>query len=161
MLSIVDVLTDNLGGSIQFLKQAPQLIRVLRVLRVSRLFKLMKSKKLQGIYKIIKTLIFSFPSLLNVMLLLFLLYFIFSVLAVFLFKGSPFDVDFNNDLFNFTDFHHAFITLFRCSTGEDWHRFMYFHGDQDGNFVVSRVFFIFYVFISSIVMLKVFQLVVM
>ena len=154
---------DNAGNSIPFLNQAPQIIRVLRVLRVSRLFKLIRAKQLEGINKIIKTLIFSFPTLMNVLLLLFLIYFIFAVLAVFLFDGMVVaDPNFQNELFNFNDFHHALMTLFRCSTGEDWPTFMYrYSGSSALDVWKSRGFFIFFIFLSSIVMLNVFQLVVM
>ena len=161
LISLLDILLESVGGTQGFIKKAPQYARIIRVLRVSRLFKLMKAKQLQGINRIIKTLVFSFPSLLNVMLLLFLIYFIFSVLAVFLFKSSPYDKDHNNDIWNFNDFHHALVTLFRCSTGEDWHLIMYYHAKQPGKKLVSILFFLFYIFLTSIVMLKVFQLVVM
>ena len=123
----------------------------------------MKAKQLEGINKIIKTLIFSFPSLLNVLVLLFLVYFIFSVLAVFIYSGVVVDdPNFQNELWNFKDFHHALMTLFRCSTGEDWPMFMYLYGKGSSlDKLKSVVFFLIYIFISSIVMLKVFQLVVM
>ena len=161
LISLLDILLGSLGGSKGILKQAPQYARMIRVLRVSRLFKLMKARQLEGINKIIKTLVFSFPSLLNVLVLLFLIYFVFSVLAVFLFKNAPFDRDYNNEVFNYRDFHHAIVTLFRCSTGEDWHQFMYFHSKQDGKRAISIIFFLSYIFLTAIVMLKVFQLVVM
>jgi hypothetical protein len=152
---------DLQGSTSSFLKIGPQLARIMRVLRVSRLFKLMKSKQLQGLNRIIKTLIFSFPSLMNVFLLLFLLYFIFAVLSVFLFKTAKFHPEFNNELYNFRNFHSAFYTLFRASTGEDWHMFMFTLGENEGMFVVARIFFIFFYFLASMIMLKVFQLVVM
>jgi hypothetical protein len=121
----------------------------------------MKSKHLQGINKVIKTLIFSFPSLLNVLLLLLILYFISSVLAVFLFKEAKYNANYVNPLFNFTNFHSSLISLFRASTGEDWHMFMYTLGENSGMAITSRIFFLIYTFASSIVMLKMFQLVVM
>jgi Ion transport protein len=160
-ISILDILLDTVGGSISFLKSAPQYARVLRVLRVSRLFKLMKSKQFEGVNKIFKTLFFSLPILMNVMVLLLLAYFIFAVLGVFLFKGAPPDQLYNNDVFNFNDFHHAFLTLFRCSTGENWPTFMFFYSNQPGAAIYGRVFWVFFVFFASMVMLKVFQLVVM
>ena len=159
------MIMDQFFSSVGFLKQAPQYARMLRVLRVSRLFKLMKAKQLEGINKIIKTLIFSLPSLMNVLVLLFLIYFIFSILAWFFFKDVPVaDIGFKNDIYNFSNFHSSLITLFRCSTGEDWPTFMYLYGDNPSDsfaYAKSRAFFLFYIFLSSIVMLKVFQLVVM
>jgi hypothetical protein len=164
LLSIVDFIMDQQGSSTGFLSKAPQFARLLRVLRVSRLFKLMKAKQLKGINKIIKTLLFSFPSLMNVLVLLFLLYFIFSVLAVYLFEGTPHMPELGQqaELFNFDNFHMALITLFRCSTGEDWPTFMYHYGQDSAlDSLKSRLFFLTYIFLSSTVMLQVFQLVVM
>lgn len=154
---------DQAGGSIPLLSKAPQLVRVLRVLRVSRLFKLVRSKQLEGINKIIKTLIFSIPSLMNVLVLLFLIYFIFSVLSVFLFSGIKIDdPNFQNELYNFDNFHMALMTLFRCSTGEDWPSFMYLYGGTDPiDQLKARAFFLIFIFLSSTVMLNLFQLVVM
>ena len=64
------------------------------------------------------------PSLINVGALLLLVFFIYSVLGVFIFKdvktGAVID-KYNN----FTNFGYAMITLFRCSTGEDWFKFMF------------------------------------
>lgn len=159
----MDFILDQAGGSIPVLSQAPQLVRVLRVLRVSRLFKLVRAKQLEGINKIIKTLIFSFPSLMNVLILLFLIYFIFSVLAVFLFSGVKInDPDFQNELYNFDNFHLSLMTLFRCSTGEDWPTFMYLYGEGSPlDQLKARGFFLVFIFLSSTVMLNVFQLVVM
>ena len=158
MIGILDFVMDYAGGSLGFLKQFPQFARMLRVLRVSRLFKLMKAKQLEGINKIIKTLIFSFPSLMNVLVLLFLVYFIFSVLAVFVFDGVKVqDPNFQNELWNFNNFHLAFMTLFRCSTGEDWPMFMYLYGSGGGlDSIKSKLFFLIYIFLSSIVMLNLF-----
>jgi hypothetical protein len=162
---LLDLVMDRFFSTISFLKQAPQFARMLRVLRVSRLFKLMKAKQLEGINKIIKTLIFSLPSLMNVLVLLFLIYFIFSILAWFIFKDvNVTDIGFNNNIYNFKNFHNSLMTLFRCSTGEDWPLFMYLYGDNPSDSfaaIKSRAFFLIYIFLSSIVMLKVFQLVVM
>ena len=163
VLSLLDLVLETAGSSISWLKTGPQYARLLRVLRVTRLFKLMKAKQLDGINKIIKTLIFSFPSLLNVLVLLFLVYFIFSVLAVFLFKSEVVtDTYYYNELWNFNNFHLALMTLFRCSTGEDWPGFMYLYtSDSSTSILQARAFFIIYIFLSTTVMLKVFQLVVM
>jgi hypothetical protein len=163
MLSLVDLLMEYIGNSVSFLKVGPQFARVLRVLRVSRLFKLMKAKQLDGINRIIKTLIFSFPSLMNVLVLLFLLYFIFSVLACFLFDNSSVsNPEYNGELWGFRNFHISLMTLFRCSTGEDWPTFMYLYAEEGGwEAAKSKFFFMIYIFLSSTVMLQVFQLVVM
>lgn len=59
----------------------------------------------------------------NVGALLALVYFIFAVLGVFIFKDikTGIIIDQYNNFFNFGS---AFISLFRCSTGESWWYFM-------------------------------------
>ena len=117
-MSVIDIVMDLMGQDfINFLRAGPQLARVLRVLRVSRLFKVMKSKQFDGVFRILQTLIFSLPSLLNVMALLGLVYFIYAVLGVFLFKDAPYDSEYNSEWVSFSNFGHAFLILFRCSTG--------------------------------------------
>lgn len=100
----------------------PQLARVFRVLRVTRLFRLIKS--FEGLQKLIETAIYSLPAMLNVTALLFLVYFIFAILGVFLFGSINSGWVINADN-NFSDFHHSFELLFRCSTGEDWYKIMF------------------------------------
>ena len=121
--SLVDILVTILGSSLSFLRIGPQLIRVVRVLRVTRLFKLVR--KLKGIQKILWVLYLSMPAILNLIALLFLVYFIFSVLAVFLFQNITQGVVINSELVSFRNFGIAMLTLFRCSTGEDWYKIMY------------------------------------
>jgi hypothetical protein len=159
----LDILLDLMGADFtSFLSAGPQIARVIRVLRVSRLFKLIKSESLKGIMKIFKTLAFSFPSLLNVLVLLCLVYFIFAILAVNLFGADlKFNEKYNNEVTNFKNFHNAFIILVGCSTGEDWHLYMFTVGDNDGKYITARVFFLLYIFISDFIMLKMFQSVLM
>jgi hypothetical protein len=160
-VSIFDILMAIMGAKLlSFLRSGPQIARVLRVMRVSRLFKLMKTKALEGINKIIKTIQFAFPSLMNVLSLLVLLYFIFAVLGVFMFKGSPYEELVSNPEVNFDNFLNAFIVLFRCSTGEDWHRFMYHYSDSFSSPMLGRFYFLFYITLSSFIMLNMFTLVV-
>lgn len=121
--SLIDIVVSILGTSLSFLRIGPQLIRVIRVLRVTRLFKLVK--KLKGIQKILEVLWLSMPAIMNLMALLFLVYFIFSVLAVFLFQDVRQGTAIDSHLVNFQNFGIAMLTLFRCSTGDDWYKIMY------------------------------------
>lgn len=122
----------------------------------------MKAKALTGIKKIFKTLIFSLPSLLNVLVLLFLIYFIFAVLAVFLFKNYPVENKaYQTAYFNFNTFHNALLTLFVLSTGEDWPTYMYQYGKSGTDALIAQAFFLVFIFLTTIVMINVFQLVVM
>ena len=123
LASGADIIMDFMQKSLTKARRvAPQLARVLRVLRVSRLFKLVKS--LKELQKIINVVMYSFPKLLNVGTLLFLVYFIYSVLGVYIFAdikaGKVIDTT-----VNFYTFSSALITLFRCSTGENWHLIMF------------------------------------
>ena len=120
--SSVDIVISLLGTSLSFLRIGPQIIRVIRVLRVTRLLKLVRS--LKGIQKILWVLYLSMPAILNLLALLFLVFFIFSVLAVFLFQNVTRGDIIDPDYVNFSNFGNALLTLFRCSTGEDWYKVM-------------------------------------
>ena len=155
-LSIVDICLDYfIKVNLSFLRSAPQIARVLRVLR---LFKLMKRKEFEGLKKILKTVIFGMPALINVLALLSQVYFIFAVLGVFLFEDVPYDSYVNNDIVNFNNFGNALIVLFRCSTGEDWQLFMYHYSDATP--LMGYPYFLFYILLSSFIMLNMFTLVV-
>merc|ERR1719502_466001 len=73
------------------------------------------------------------PSLWNVGAILCLLFYMFSILGVQLFATIQFS-DAYEDHANFRDFPTAFLTLVRCSTGENWNGMMYdmVASDNDG-----------------------------
>ena len=59
--------------------------------------------------------------MLSVFSLLVLVYFIFAIVGVFLFSNVTVGVTGNVDeIYNFSNFGHAFLTMLRCSTGENW-----------------------------------------
>ena len=171
MVSYLDIIFTVAGNSSTFLQSAPVYAKMLRVLRVTRLFKLMKAKQLEGINKIFKTIWFSMPTLLNVFMLMFLNYFIFAILGCFVFDGVKLTVSdtqqtlyYQNEIFNFSNFHSALMLLFRNSTGEDWPAYMFLYSGTTGSLldqIKGQGFYIIFYFISSFVMLEVFQLVVM
>ncbi|EGR32725.1 hypothetical protein IMG5_072530 [Ichthyophthirius multifiliis] len=153
--SIIDIVLNFLGNGISFLRVGPQLIRIVRVLRVTRLLKLVKS--MQGLQKIIDCMVFAFPSLMNVGALLLLVFFIYSVLGVFLFKDVK-QGNIINSYNNFFNFGNAMITLFRCSTGENWQVFMFDCGKTEGSF--SKIYFISFILICTFIMLNLFILII-
>ena len=53
------------------------------------------------------------------------MFFIFSILFVFLFKDIKSGDVLDDSYINFSNFFNAFLTLFRCSTGEDWINIMF------------------------------------
>lgn len=125
--SIIDILMSIfLGNKVAFLKSF-QIIRVLRVLRVTRVLRLVK--QLKGLEKLLQTLKWSLQALGNVLILLMLVFFIFSVLGSYLFSFFYKDhrTKFKNydENFNFDNFYHAFLLVFRSATGENWHLVMF------------------------------------
>ncbi|KAL4505974.1 hypothetical protein ABPG72_013735 [Tetrahymena utriculariae] len=163
--SIIDIILNYSGVlSASFLRIGPQLIRIIRVFRVSRLLKLVKNMK--GLQKLIETLMFSLPSLINVGALLLLVFFIYSILGVFMFKDVKQGVVIDK-YNNFENFGNAMITLFRCSTGENWYQFMFDCGKtsdcvegKDCGSPFSTLFFISFVLICSFIMLNLFILII-
>lgn len=91
----------------------------------------------------IDTAIYALPAVLNVSALLFLVFFIASVLAVFLFRDIT-DGKIVTSENNFSNFHNAFILLFRSSTGEDWYKLMF---DVSRNNRWNILFFLFFIVI--------------
>lgn len=98
----------------------------MRVMRVSRLLRLLN--KFKGLRALVQTITFSLPTLFNISTLLMLVYFMYAILGCFLFytitNGDSTYANFD-DYFNFTNFKCAFLSVFRCSTGESWNYFMF------------------------------------
>lgn len=124
-ISINASLTDGAkvpGGTIATL---------LRILRILRLFRLIKTSK--GLQRMLRTVILALPSLSNVAGVLFLFYFMFSVLGMNVLSGIRYNSGFSNVVgtgnfnadANFDSFGIALITLFRCSTGENYNGIMH------------------------------------
>ena len=111
-----------IGRSYSVLKFEPKLLRIFKVLRLGRIFKL--ARKLTGLRNLAKTLLFTIPSLLNIGSIALIIYFIYANLGCYLFsnikRGNKID-----EFYNFWNFKTSFVTLFRISTGEDWHLFMF------------------------------------
>merc|ERR1719267_332343 len=94
-------------------------IRVFRIFRVMRMFRL--AKHFAGLRKMASVLLVSLPSIINVGSLLVLFYFMFGILGCSFFKDVPQDGDGITRHSNFGNLGFAMLTLFRISTGEDWH----------------------------------------
>lgn len=104
---------------------------VIRIFRIARLFKLLRF--LKGLNKIFMALLLSLPKLLNVLLILLLLLTLYAILGVSIFSTAK-RGDSLNTHGNFQDFIWAFITLFRCSTGEAWNEIMHDLAKTDTDF---------------------------
>jgi hypothetical protein len=160
-LSIADFFLGILGiSSNSKIAIGPQIARALRIIRITRLFELFKSKHMEAFMKLINTLIFSLPTILNVFALLLVIYFIFAVIGCFIFKNADLPSEFDSAVLNFHNFHMGLLTLFRLSTGEDWPLVMYNYGESKGNYLIARIYFMVYIFITTFVMLNLFELVI-
>lgn len=94
----------------------------------------------------------------NVLSLLILIFFIYSILGVFLFNNIPFN-DIIDSHTNFNNFSSAMVTLFRISTGEDWHLIMHQCIVSKG-MIESSLYFISFVTLTSLIMLNLFVMVI-
>ena len=105
----------------------------LKLFRLIRLKRLIDTKPLRLMKRIVDTLKFSFPTILNMLMLLLMNYLLFALVACYLFDKTVVSKDYENEIYGFRNFHVALITLFRCSTGEDWPSVMYAFGDSPWN----------------------------
>jgi len=119
--SLMDVLMDV--GLVPDGGPIISVIRVFRIFRVMRMFRL--AKHFSGLRKMASVLLVSLPSIINVGSLLMLFYFIFGVLGCSFFKDVPQDGEGITRHTNFKNLGFAMLTLFRISTGEDWHTIMH------------------------------------
>jgi hypothetical protein len=95
---------------------------IIRTFRVGRILRLVKSA--QSLRILFATLVMTLPSLWNVGAILCLLFYMFSILGVQLFATIHFGDAYEAHA-NFRSFPTAFLTLVRCSTGENWNGMMY------------------------------------
>lgn len=94
-----------------------------RLVRVARLFKLLNRG--EAIRTLLWTFLKSFQALPWVTLLILMVFFVFAVVGMQLFGKIELNehtyIDRNN---HFQTFPYAVVLLFRCATGEDWHKVM-------------------------------------
>jgi hypothetical protein len=95
---------------------------LLRIFRVARIIRLVRTSR--GILLLFRTLIVSLPALANVGIILVLLLFIFAIIGMNLFAGVRRN-DNLNEVANFDSFFTAMLTLFRCSTGENFNSILH------------------------------------
>ena len=81
-------------------------------------------KTSKGLKKLLKALWLSLHSIANIGMILYLIFFSFTVAGMDLFGNITSGSYFNHDG-NFTTFYLGFMTLFRCSTGENWNGLMH------------------------------------
>ncbi len=98
-----------------FLPAAGSLVTMLRLLRLLRVLKLLKA--LPALAVIVNALIMGLSSIGFIGVILLLVFYLFAILGMILFK--------DNDPWHFGTLHTSILTLFRCSTLEDWTDVMY------------------------------------
>ena len=159
LVSLIDWIVNNVDGiDASFLKSF-QIIRVLKVLTVSRVLRLIKA--LKGLEKLIQTLQWSISALVNVLYLTIIIYCIFALVGCYLYDGDKYEnfkdkFVYVNEYFNMDNFINAYLLIFRCSTGENWHNIMMemaFKEDGRGE-GYSIIFFIVGNFITAIILLN-------
>lgn len=95
---------------------------VIRAFRIGRIFKLFRHLKSLNI--IFQTLLISLPAMTNVGGLLLLLLYIYSIVAMFLFAEIKDNYPLNGNI-KFDSIGYSLLTMFRASTGENWHEVMH------------------------------------
>jgi len=91
------------------------IVAVFRLLRLLRVFKL--AKQLKQLRIIVEALISGFSSMSYICLILMIFFYVYGIVGMLLFQS--------NDPIHFGYLHVAILSLFRCSTMEDWTDIMY------------------------------------
>ena len=119
LVSAVDIVADSWAILDESHVLQPTFLRILRLLRILRTMRAIKSSR--GLRTLLTTLFTSLPALANVLSVFLLIEFSYSVLGMHLFRHVKW-ADPNAD---FCTFSAAFLTMFRCATGEGWNSLMH------------------------------------
>ena len=168
-----------LGSVLGWIFTVGPVTTVLRVLRVARVFRLVRMNR--GLLVLFRTLLLSLPALFNVGVVLGIVFFIFTVVGMNIFSGIRYSAaaagasseaagsgSYGPNA-NFDSFWGTALTLFRCSTGEDWNGLMhslriqppYCSGDNCGDLHRPPIFFFLFNLCTSMILLKLLVAVVM
>ena len=103
----------------------PTVMRILRLVRVARVLRTLRALRwARGLVTMLSLLVLSLPALANTLGIFLLLLFVYSLLGMALF-GNVARGNYISEDAHFCDFPHAMLTMFRCSTGEDWNGLMH------------------------------------
>lgn len=108
-------LFDLIIVAASFVPSAGSSITFLRLLRVLRVLKLVK--RLPQLYIIVQALFMGFGSIGWIGLVLMLVYYVYAIIGIIAFS--------QNDPWHYGSLHRAFLSLFRCSTLDNWSEQMY------------------------------------
>ena len=155
---------------LELLVNAGPVVTIVRIFRVGRIFKLVKNAR--GLRTLFNTMVISLTSFINIGSLLFLFFFIYAVVGVSLWGTQPYGRGLDVHA-NFGNFPVAMMTLFRCSTGENWNDIMRDCMKQDDpcnanpwqlgcvNYFMSPAYFVSFMLFGSFVMLNLFIAVIL
>jgi hypothetical protein len=168
-----------LGSVLGWVLTVGPVTTILRVLRVARIFRLVRMNR--GLLVLFRTLILSLPALFNVGVVLVIVFFIFTVVGMNIFSGTRYSAAaFGSTSVaagsgslgpnaNFDSFWGTALTLFRCSTGEDWNGLMhslriqppYCAGDNCGDLHRPPIYFFLFNLSTAMILMKLLVAVVM
>ena len=117
----LEICRNLLSNKYAILEENHILLKVfnfLASLNLIRLFSYIKSLK-----NLLKILYFSWPLLFNMMIFLIVIFFFFGLLAAKLFD-EVIEGDVIDDIVNFKNIFYSMMTLFKCSTGDDWSKIL-------------------------------------
>ena len=145
------VINKFFSQQLQLFQVGPKILRAVRMLRIGRLLRLVK--QFDGMLKLLQTLVFSLPMTFNVLALLLLIFFIYTIIGCSLFGDFPID-----DYVNFNNFLYGMMTLFKCSTTDNWSSTMLAILDKNP---YSPIYFISFIIISQFILTNLFILVLL
>lgn len=137
---------------------------VLRLARLLRVLRLLES--IPQLQVIVQGLLMGLSSIGYIAVLVFLSYYLFAIVGIQMFR--------QNDPWHFPNLHWAMVTLFRCSTMEDWTDVMYINmygcdkygydhdnlvgmcNDPEPNFTTAIIYFVIFEIFSALVMMTLF-----
>lgn len=137
------------------------LITILRLLRLLRVLKLLKA--LPQLQVIVQALMKGLSAIIFISVILFMFYYFFGIIAITFFG--------ENDVWHFGSLHMSMLTLFQCSTMDNWSSIMWISlygcDVQDGDnpdlcvsprrqFLLATLFFLMIILIGALVLLTLF-----
>eukprot|EP01065_Artemidia_motanka_P005947 TRINITY_DN12893_c0_g1_i2.p1 TRINITY_DN12893_c0_g1~~TRINITY_DN12893_c0_g1_i2.p1 ORF type:complete len:2152 (+),score=533.99 TRINITY_DN12893_c0_g1_i2:83-6538(+) len=142
---------------LSFALPVPSGVAVLRLLRVARLIRLVRTAK--GLNTMLTTLTKALPQLGNVAVLVGTVVFVFAAIGVDVF-GNLDKGDGLSEFSNFRDIYHAIVTLSQTTTTEGWADLMDKITSAGISEVVSRLYFMLFVLLVSVLLLNLYVAVV-
>jgi hypothetical protein len=144
------LVSASIIDTVAYLSQTSVNVGWVRILRIFRIFRLCRlAKHMQLLHNIISILLVSIPTISMVGVLLLIILFSFGIMGHHLFENVPIGAEGITRHANFKNIGISMLTLFRISTGEDWHLIM--HSCIDEQPILAPFYFISFGVISTLV----------